>query len=236
MRTVIPYTCIESKMSRPNQLTHRLVEFRKSAELSREKLALRIGVSAVTVEKWERQERSFPVRQIWKIFENTGICPGWLGGTHPGPIHTADGHPFSASEVDRWEAWLNAKAPKVVCLSGQTGLGGRRLGPHYDRNCCPGPTDLLAYGPFEVSAAEQPQARHLQKMARDHAFLRLKSHFLDIARGVVASADKPEDEERLFKAIAALKKLFPEAKPQADPSLNPGEGKELDPRLPPSSA
>ena len=223
-------------MSRPNQLTHRLVEFRKSAELSREKLALRIGVSAVTIEKWERQERAFPVRQVWKIFEVTGICPGWLGGTQPGPIHTADGHPFSASEVDRWEAWLSAKVPKAASPSGPIGLGGRRLGPHYERNCCPGPTDLLAYGPFEVSAAEQPQARQLQKQARQHAFRRMKAHFLDIARGVVASAGKPEDEERIFKAIAALKKLFPEAKPQADPSQNPREGKGPDPRLPSSSA
>jgi DNA-binding XRE family transcriptional regulator len=222
-------------MSRPNQLTHRLVEFRKSAELSREKLARRIEVSAVTIEKWERQERSLPARQVWKIFEATGICPGWLGGTHDGPIHTADGHPFSAREVDRWEAWHNAKTPEVVCLPGQMGMGGRRLGPHYNRSCCPGPSDLLAYGRFEVSATEEPQARYLQKMARDHAFQRLKSHFFDIARGVVASAKTTEDEERLLKAIGALKKLFPEAKPQADPSLDSVEGAMLIPDSPPQS-
>jgi len=222
-------------MSRPNQLTHRLVEFRKSAELSREKLAQRIGVKAVSIEKWERLERTFPARQVWKIFETTGICPGWLGGTHPGPIHTADGHPYSASEVDRWEAWNNAKTPTVVCLPGQMGMGARRLGPHYNRSCCPGPSDLLAYGPFEVSATEQPQARHLQKMARDHAFQRLKFHFLDIARGVVVSAQKPEDEERLFKAISALKKLFPEAKPHADPSLESVEVAEIFSDQPPQS-
>ena len=210
-------------MSRPNQLTHRLVEFRTSAKLSREKLAQRIGVKAVSIEKWERQERTFPARQVWKIFEATGICPGWLGGTHGGLIHTADGHPFSDSEVDRWEAWNNAKTPTVVCLPGQMGMGGRRLGPYYNRNCCPGPSDLLAYGPFEVSPTDQPPARHLQKMARDHAFQRLKFHFLDIARGVVVSAQKPEDEERLLKAIGALKKLFPEAKPHADPSLESEE-------------
>lgn len=222
-------------MSRPNQLTHRLVEFRKSAELSREKLARRIGVKAVTIEKWERQERTFPARQVWKTFETTGICPGWLGGTHGGPIHTADGHPFSASEVDRWEAWNTAKTPQVVCLPGQMGMGGRRLGPHYNRSCCPGPTDLLAYGRFEVSATEEPQARLLQKMARDHAFQRLKFHFLDIARGVAVSAQKPEDEERLFKAIGALKKLFPEAKPLADPSLESEERAMLIPDSPPQS-
>lgn len=222
-------------MSRPNQLTHRLVEFRKSAELSREKLARRIEVSAVTIEKWERQERSLPARQVWKIFEATGICPGWLGGTHHGPIHTADGHPFSAREVDRWEAWRNAKTPEVVRLPSQMGMGGRRLGPHYNRSCCPGPSDLLAYGPFEVTDTEKPQARQLQKRARHQAFLRLKSHFLDIARGVVAAAQKPEDEERLLKAIGALKKLFPEAKPQADPRQESGEWSTLIPDSSPQS-
>jgi hypothetical protein len=123
----------------------------------------------------------------------------------------------------------------VVRLPSQMGMGGRRLGPHYNRSCCPGPSDLLAYGPFEVSATEKPQARQLQKLARHHAFLRLKSHFLDIARGVVASTQKPEDEERLLKAIGALKKLFPEAKPQADPSLESTEGAELVLGLPPQS-
>jgi hypothetical protein len=72
-------------------------------------------------------------------------------------------------------------------------------------------------------------------MARDHAFQRLKSHFLDIARGVAVSAQKPEDEERLFKAIAALKKLFPEAKPQADPSLESVDGAMLIPDSSPQS-
>ena len=188
-------------MSRPNSLNHPLVLLRQQLGLGRQQFSLRLGVSQVTVEKWERGERTFSAVQRQKVFRETGVCPGWLADPQ-GPIHTADGYPYTAKQYEHWQA-----------VKGPVQSNGRRLGQHYCRNCCPGVMELLAHGP----AAPEADARRIQRLSRAGLLERLRQQLVDLARGVAASARRVEDEDRLLAALAALRRIFPGVQPRPDP-------------------
>jgi DNA-binding XRE family transcriptional regulator len=203
-------------MSRQNSLSHPLVQVRTLAGLGRQQLASRIGVKPVTVEKWERGERSFTAEQRYKVFRACGVCPGWMANPI-GPIHTADGHPYTREEFDRWSIWRDKPVPNAVgeALPGIVGMGGRRLGPHYDRGCCSGAVELLREGPLET--VRPKMAKALQNCLQSWRLKGLHEGLMELARGVGNCLRKPEDEDRILRAISRLRECFPEAKLVPDP-------------------
>ncbi len=188
-------------MSRPNRLNHPLVHLRQQLGIGRQQFALHLGVSQVTVEKWERGERTFSATQRQKVFRETGVCPGWLADPQ-GPMHTADGHEYTFDEYQRWKACEGPPPP-----------AGQPVGPHYSRDCCPGVTELLAYGP----TAQEAGPLRIQRLSREGLLGRLRQQLVELARGVAESARRLEDEDRLLAALASLRRLFPKAVPKPDP-------------------
>ena len=210
-------------MSRPTTLQHPLADLRRRAGLGRQQFALRLGVSRVTVEKWERGERAFPAAQRHRVFRETGVCPGWLADPQ-GPIHTADGHPYVREEFDRWNAWREGRAgaPDAAWPAGLTGLGGRRLGPLHRRDCCPGPGELLAEGPVEGLTPRAVGAWQ-RRLARERV-RRLHEALLDLVRGVGACLRTPADEDRLLKLMTLVRESFPDARPLPEAEIRPFPG------------
>lgn len=214
MHTTIAYNTVQI-MPRPTTLKHPLADLRRLAGLGRQQLASHLGVSRVTVEKWERGERAFPALQRQNVFRETGVCPGWLADPQA-PIHTADGHPYTRAEFDRWNAWRDgrASAPDGPLPAGLTGVGGRRLGPDYRHDCCPGPGELLGEGP--VAALSPREVGAWQRRMAQERLRHLHGALMDRVRGVGACLRKPEDEDRLLKLMARVREIFPEAEPLPD--------------------
>lgn len=210
-------------MSRPTSIEHPLAQLRIIIGLGRQQLAAMIDVSRVMLEKIERRERPFGPLWVERVFRETGVCPGWLESGN-GPIHACDGHPYTAEEFARWRAWrdLPAPTPKDSLAPGQYGFGGRHFGKHYQRTCCPRPGRIMTWGPMDLPPDGRVSAGAiglLQAQGANAHLNRLAESLIDLARGAVIAAmkDRKTAETRLLKAMAGIRKHFPEAVGKPDP-------------------
>ena len=207
-------------MPRKTTLTHPVAQLRLVAQIGRRQLADWMGLAAVSLEKIERRERSFSAVHIERVFRATGVCPGWLA-TPEGPMHTADGHPFTLGEYLRWRSWAETKAiprpssfpPPAPAAALSFGYSGRLPGPHHGA-CCPNSRRLhfLAPPDSKLSLAER---RIAEKVAREADLKQLQHDLVDLARGVAVAAGR--DTAILLEALHALRKLCPKATITPDP-------------------
>lgn len=207
-------------MPRKTTLTHPVTQLRLAAKLGRKQLSDWMDIASVTLEKIERRERTLSAVHIERIFRATGICPGWLA-TPEGPMHTADGHPFTLGEYLRWRSWAETREiprpgnfpPPAPSAAVSLGYSGRRPGPHHGA-CCPDGRRLHPLTPpdSKLSLAER---RIAEKFAREADLKQLKHDLVDLARGVTIEAGR--DTEVLLEALHALRKLCPKARITPDP-------------------
>jgi transcriptional regulator with XRE-family HTH domain len=208
------------KMPRKTTLTHPVAQLRMAAKIGRKELSAWMGIARVTLEKIERGERTLSAVHIERIFRATGICPGWLANPQ-GPMHTADGYPFTLGEHLRWRSWAETKTiPRPSRFSAPApadavsfGYPGRLTGPHHGA-CCPDGKRLHPLTPpdAKLTLAER---RIAEKIAREADLKQLKHDLVDLARGVTIQAGS--DPEVLIEALYALRKLCPKACITPDP-------------------
>ena len=204
-------------MSRPTTLQHPIATLRSVIELGRQQFATYLGISPVMLEKIERGERVFSPNLMDRMFKESGVCPGWLSNPTT-PIHTADGHPYSALEWTRWRGWKESKVPVESLKPGTTsGAGGRRLGPHYSKACCPGLTRLLANIELNSTTLTKAQLRKVQANCKAYEAKELADQLVDLARGAADQGFADQDTDSLLKAMSALRKIFPKARLTPDP-------------------
>ena len=207
-------------MPRPTTLKHPVARLRVVADLGRKQLADWMDIATVTLEKFERSERPLSALYIERIFRATGVCPGWLT-TPTGPMHTADGYPFTQGEYHRWRNWMEGSAlprrggpePSGTVPEGGFGFSRRRLGPNHAA-CCLDQRRLNLISPpdSKLSAAER---RIAEKLNRTADLQRLKHDLIDLARGVAVQAGS--DPQVLLEALHALRKISPKATITPDP-------------------
>ncbi len=207
-------------MARPTTLKHPVARLRVVAGIDRKVLAGWMDIATVTLEKFERSERPLSALYIERIFRATGVCPGWLT-TPTGPMHTADGYPFTRDEYLRWRNWVEGSpqprrgSPEASATVPKEGFGfSRRLpGPNHAA-CCLDQRRLNLISPpdSKLSAAERRIAEKLNRVAD---LQRLKHDLVDLARGVTVQAGG--DPQVLLEALHALRQLSPKARITPDP-------------------
>ncbi len=209
-------------MSRPTTVEHPLASLRRHADLGRQQLAAHLQsrglkFSPALLEKLERGERTFTDLHHRRLFEATGICPGWLANPD-GPIHTADGHPYTPGEFERWIQWGDlAPTESPGPGTGTLSYGGRALGPHYRQGCCPAAHDLLNHGPLAAPDLPEQQLKAAQRQSRQLGLAAKRARVVDLARGAAMTVTQIEDEDTLLKLMAAIRRVVPSARPRQSP-------------------
>ena len=181
-----------------------------------------VGIATPTLEKLERSERRLSAVHIEQIFRATGVCPGWLTKA-TGPMHTADGYPFSRDEYLRWRNWMEGSpqprrgapvpSPSETAPAGGFGYARRNPGPLHAA-CCPDQRRLTLISPPD-SNLTAAQRRFAAKHNRAADLNRLKHDLVDLARGVAVQAGN--NPQVLLEALHALRKLSPNARITPDP-------------------
>ncbi len=205
-------------MPRKTKLNHPISQLRVAANLRRKELAALIGVEVGTLEAFERQNRRMKPAIIEALYRELGVCPGWIVSGQ-GPIHTHDGHPYTVKEYLRWREWRDQPDEKEeTVVTPAIGYGGRRLGPLFKKDCCPGPGRNMIYGPIESEPNGTGSLRAYQKKMFKQRIGQYASDFMDLARGAVKLAlkDPQTAEIKLSEGIAKLRLVFPDAKPERD--------------------
>ena len=209
-------------MSRPTTVEHPLASLRRQANLGRQQLAAHLQsrglkFSPALLEKIERGERTFTDLHHRRLFEATGICPGWMANSDR-PIHTADGHPYTPAEFERWIQWGDlAPTESPGPGTGTLSYGGRALGPHYRQGCCPAADDLLNHGPLAAPNLPKQQLKAAQRQSRQMGLAAKRARVVDLARGAAMTVTRIEDEDTLLKLMAAIRRVVPSARPRQSP-------------------
>ena len=106
---------------------------------------------------------------------------------------------------------------QAKCGQDEKRISRASLGSHNRRTCCPGPTRLLANIELRSSTLSQGQIRRIQAVAKKNEVSQLADQLIELARGAANQGVANRDTDSLLKAMHALRKIFPEAKPTPDP-------------------
>lgn len=207
-------------MPQKTKLNHPISQLRIAAKLRRKELAQLIGMTAHTLEALEREDRRLKPAVIEALYRELGVCPGWIV-SGKGPIHTHDGHPYRIKEYFRWRLWRDRvdENPEIE-VAPAIGYQGRKLGHLFRKDCCPGASRSLLYGPIEGSPKGTGSPRAYQKRMELERVRQYATDFLELARGAVTQALKhPQTAEKtLSEAASKIRLVFPDVKPEKDES------------------
>ena len=206
-------------MSRPTTIQHPLATLRKAVNLGRNQMSARLKMSRPALEKVERGRNPFTALLRERVFAATGVCPGWLA-IQGGAIHSCDGYPFDEDQLSRWEKWCDQPPIPSAPLGVVTGIGGRKLGALYRRNCCPGPDRILAHALVEPVGGTQLTARQWQSWMKSNQRKRMAEDLVDRVRGAtnLVLKDWENGEAPFWELVAAVDRLFPGVKPVPHPA------------------